>query len=224
VNYSEECFYNQDKNLMHKWDHYFEIYDRHFKKYRNQNIVILEIGVFHGGSLQMWRDYFGPKAKIYGLDINPKCKVMEKEGFRIFIGDQSDKKFLRSLKEEIPPIDILIDDGGHTMEQQIATYEVLFPHVTENGIYLCEDLHTSYWNAYGGGYKKPGTFIEYAKSLVDDISAFHSRNPASKDRDFKVTDFTRSANSIHFYDSVCVIEKRKRGPPKNMAIGTTKIL
>ncbi len=225
MNDLEKYFYNNKKNLLHKWEHYFEIYDRHFKKYRNQDIVILEIGVSHGGSLQMWRDYFGPKAKIYGVDINPKCKIMEKEGFKIFIGDQADKEFLWSLKKSLPPIDILIDDGGHTMKQQIATYEVLFEHIRDDGVYLCEDLHTSYWDRFDGGYKKPGTFIEYSKNFVDGVNAFHSIAPLSTNNsNFRVTDFTRSANSIHFYDSVCVIEKQKRKPPTNKITGNKTIL
>jgi cephalosporin hydroxylase len=119
MNDLEKYFRLNDKRLIHKWNHYFEVYDRHFSKYRNKDIVILEIGVSHGGSLQMWKDYFGDKAKIYGIDINPQCKEFEEENIKIFIGSQSDRNFLREVKAQIPPIDILIDDGGHTMVQQI---------------------------------------------------------------------------------------------------------
>ena len=62
--------------------------------------------------------------------------------------------FLKKLYAALPPLDILIDDGGHTMNQQITTFEVLFDKVKEDGIYLCEDLHTSYFKYFGGGYKK----------------------------------------------------------------------
>ena len=81
-----------------RWNHYFDIYERHFNKFRNKEIVVLEIGVAHGGSLQMWKEYFGDKAKIYGIDINPKCKEFEEENIEIFIGSQSDKKFLQKVK------------------------------------------------------------------------------------------------------------------------------
>ena len=64
-----------------------------------------------------------------------------------------------------------IDDGGHTMGQQIATFEEMYPKVNENGVFLIEDLHTSYWQSYGGGYRKPGTFMEYAKALTDQLNA-----------------------------------------------------
>ena len=84
----------------------------------------------------MWKEYFGPNAKITGVDINEHCKQLEEERIEIFIGDQEDRGFLKALAEKIPRIDILIDDGGHTMKQQINTFEVLFPCIDENGIFL----------------------------------------------------------------------------------------
>jgi len=110
-------FENNDGRLIDKWMHYFEIYDRHFQQFRGRDIHILEIGVYHGGSLQMWKAYFGEQAKIYGVDIQSACKKFEENNVRIFIGDQADRRFLRSLREEIPRVDIVIDDGGHTMTQ-----------------------------------------------------------------------------------------------------------
>lgn len=202
-------YFNTNKGrLIHKYMHYFDVYERHFARFRNQEVVILEIGVSHGGSLQMWRDYFGPRAKIYGIDVNPECRKLEEEHIKIFIGSQSDKNFLREIKKSIPPIDILIDDGGHNMRQQIVSYEELFPHVKENGIYLIEDLHTSYWLRYGGGHKRKGTFIEYSKNFIDALQAFHSRQ-----KSLRVNAFTTSVDSLHYYDSILVIEKKKREEP-----------
>ena len=132
MNDLRKYFDNNTNRVIHKWEHYFEIYDRHFSAYRDKEIVILEIGVFQGGSLQMWKNYFGPKAKIYGIDIDPDCKKFEEENIEIFIGSQSDKKFLRKLKNEIPPIDILIDDGGHTMNQIKTSFLELFDQVKED--------------------------------------------------------------------------------------------
>jgi len=114
----------------------------------------------------MWKNYFGPKARIYGIDIKPECKQAEEEQIEIIIGDQEDRQFLRKLGRNIPRIDILIDAGGHSMKQQINTFEELFPHIDKNGVYLCEDLHTSYRKGAGGGYKKKGTFIEYSKNFI----------------------------------------------------------
>jgi len=155
-----DYFEHNNGKLIHKWVHYFDIYHYHFKKYRKKRITVLEFGVFQGGSLQMWRKYFGHKARIIGVDINPKCKNLKEKGIEIFIGDQEDRVFLKELIQKIGNIDIVIDDGGHTMKQQINSFEELFPHVNDGGVYLVEDLHTSYWNDYQGGYHTKGTFIE----------------------------------------------------------------
>jgi len=210
----ENYFYNNEKNLIHKWDHYFEIYDRHFKKYKDKDVVLLEVGVSRGGSLQMWSDYFGKGSKFFGIDIDPRCKEFENENTKIFIGSQSDRKFLGYVKDNIPPVDILIDDGGHYMNQQIILFEQLFGYIKQNGVYLCEDTHSSYWLVFGGGYKRRGTFIEYSKNFIDMLNAFHSEQ--SK---YKINNFTKSVNSIHYYDSVLVIEKRKREKPKDVISG-----
>lgn len=196
---------NSSNRLVHKWEHYFEIYDRYFSQYRGKEIHFLEIGVSQGGSLQMWKSYFGDKAKIYGIDINPKCKTLEEENIEIFIGSQSDPVFLQKLKQELPPFDIILDDGGHTMEQQIVSFRELYSHVKPNGLYLCEDNHTSYLIKYGGGYKRRGTFIEFTKNLIDELHAFHSLQSG-----LQPTGFTKSAKSIHFFDGVVVIEKEPR--------------
>ena len=211
----EKYFRNNNKRLIHKWKHYFDIYEHHFSRFRDKEIVILEIGVYQGGSLQMWKDYFGSKARIYGIDINPRCKDLEEENIRIFIGSQANRKFLREVKKSIPPVDILIDDGGHTMKQQKVTFEELFGHVKDDGIYLCEDLHTSYRLSYGGGYRRMGTFIEYSKRFIDYLNAWHSR-----ERWLKVNSFTKTVDSLHYYDSILVIEKRKREKPVDEKSGT----
>ena len=210
----EKYFRNNNNRLIHKWNHYFDIYERHFNRFRNKEIVILEIGVSQGGSLQMWKDYFGDKAKIFGIDIDPRCKKLEEENIKIFIGSQSDREFLRKIKETIPLVDILIDDGGHYMDQQIVSYEELFSHIKNNGVYLCEDLHTSYWPKWGGGHRKSDTFIEYSKNFIDYLHAFHSKQSS-----LKVNSFTRSADSIHYYDSIIVIEKRNREKPLSLRSG-----
>jgi 23S rRNA U2552 (ribose-2'-O)-methylase RlmE/FtsJ len=214
MNDLEKYFNNNSGNLIHKWKHYFDIYDTYFKKFRNKNITILEIGVYHGGSLQMWKDYFGPNAKIYGVDINPNCKELEDDQIKIFIGSQEDRKFLRNLVKVIPRIDILIDDGGHTMKQQIAAFEELYSHVDDNGIYLCEDLHTSYWKNYGGKYRGKNSFIEYSKNFIDYLNAWHSES-----NKLRVTDFTKTTYALHYYDSILVIEKKIIDKPYDVKKG-----
>lgn len=214
MNNLEKYFRANNDRQIHKWIHYFDIYDRHFSGFRNKKVTILEIGVFQGGSLQMWKNYFGDQATIYGIDINPECKNLEEENISIFIGSQSDRNFLKSVKQQIPKIDILIDDGGHTMSQQIITFEELFDHVSDDGIYLCEDLMTSYWLKYGGGLKRRGTFIEYSKNFIDFLHGYHSVQ-----KNFGVSSFTKSVDSIHYYDGIIVIEKKIRTEPVHEKTG-----
>jgi len=212
-------FDNKANHVIHKWIHYFDIYHRHFNHLRgHQNINILEIGVSHGGSLEMWNDYFGQNnVMIYGMDIDAKCMKMELKypNMKIFIGDQSDPKFLNNLISKLPKLDIIIDDGGHQMDQQKISFDILYPHLKENGIYLCEDLHTSYWKEYNGGYKNSNTFIEYIKNYIDKLNAYHSQSHL-----LKIDTFTNTTNSIHFYDSVVVIEKKNKLPLQSIMKGT----
>lgn len=210
----QEYFEKNRANAIDKWLHYFDIYDFWFKKYKNKQVVILEIGIFQGGSLNMWRNYLGKDAKLYGIDANPLCKQFESENTKIFIGSQEDREFLRKVKAQIPKIDILIDDGGHTMNQQITTFEEMYDHVTQNGIYVCEDLHTSYWEVYGGGFKRESTFIEYSKTLIDRLNAWHVQDGA-----IEVSEFTRSTYSLHYYDSVLVIQKKLIERPTSKVTG-----
>lgn len=214
----QKYFENNTSNAIHKWLHYFDIYDFWFKKYKNQPVVILEIGVYQGGSLNMWRDYFGEKAQIYAVDINPLCKQFETENTKIFIGSQEDRAFLRDVKNKIPPVDILIDDGGHTMRQQIITFEELYESVKSDGIYLCEDLHTSYWKSHGGGLQRKNSFIEYSKKFIDSINAWNSRS-----KYFSIDEITKSTYSLHYYPSILVIEKKTMTPPRSQKKGNIVI-
>ena len=202
MNELEQYFEKNDKRLINKYQHYFDVYDKHFSKYKGQEITIVEVGVFQGGSLQMWRSYFGPKAKIWGIDIDPRCKLLEEQNTNIIIGSQEDETFLESIYDITGPIDILIDDGGHTQKQQIETFKILFDKIKNDGVYLCEDVHTSYWLSYGGGSNRMGTFIQFTKKLIDKLNAYHS-----EENSLQVDSFTKSAKSIHYYDSIVVIEK-----------------
>ena len=207
-------FLDNPGRLIQKWHHYFEIYHRHFASFRGRAPVVLEIGVFQGGSLQMWKEYFGPGARIVGLDIDPRCSRFEEEQISVMIGDQADRGFLAEVRRRLPHIDIVIDDGGHTMPQQITSFEELYPHLQPNGVYLCEDIHTSYAPHYGGGYRRAGTFLEYGKGLIDRLYAWYSFEP-----EFAVDALTRSTYALHFYDSVLVVEKRPMKPPVQSTTG-----
>jgi hypothetical protein len=204
----ERYFQRHRGPQIHKWMHYFDVYHRHLKRFRGRPVVMVEFGVQYGGSAQMWREYLGPDAVVHGVDIDPRCKAWEQPGLHIHIGDQADRAFLRRLVREIGPIDIVIEDGGHHPDQQIATFEVVYPKVRPGGVFLIEDLHTSYWPEYGGGLGVPGTFMDYAKGLTDRLNAFHSREEG-----FEPDRFTRTTTSMHYYDSVIVFEKGKVSEP-----------
>ena len=153
------------KSIKHST--YFDSYDHFFSRYRNQNITFIEIGVLNGGSLFMWRDYFGPKARIIGVDLNPNAKKWEDEGFEIYIGSQSDTAFWEGFIEKVGLIDVVLDDGGHTYEQQIITTECLLPAMKDGGLILVEDTHTSYMDGFG---RKKESFIPYTKMLIDKVN------------------------------------------------------
>tara|TARA_A100000164_G_scaffold302096_1_gene277481 strand:- start:306 stop:1157 length:852 start_codon:yes stop_codon:yes gene_type:complete len=146
---------------------YFNVYDQLLSQYRDKSIVFLEIGILDGGSLFMWRDFFGPQARIIGVDLNPEAKKWEKEGFEIFIGDQSSTEFWKKTLNSIGKLDIVLDDGGHTYEQQIMTTESVIPFINDGGVIIVEDCHTSYMKKFG--FRKL-SFINYAKKLVDNIN------------------------------------------------------
>lgn len=214
-----ELFYNHDDRLIHKWDHYFEIYEQYFAKYKGRPVNILEIGISHGGSLQLWKKYFGDQANVYAIDVNPQCKKFEEEKVNIFIGSQSDEAFLQSVLKELPDLDIVLDDGGHTMLQQIVSFENLYLKVKNGGLYIVEDTHTSYWHEYHGGIKKTGSFIEYSKNLVDSIYEGHITEKGK----ILINEITRHINSIAFYDSIVVFEKKERPTPFHIRKGTETI-
>lgn len=153
------------KSIKHST--YFDSYDHFFSIYRNKKITFVEVGVLGGGSLFMWRNYFGPEARIIGIDLNPSARKWEEHGFEIFIGSQSDIKFWDYFKKEVGLIDVVLDDGGHTYEQQIITTECLLPSIQDGGIILVEDTHTSYMEGFG---PKSKSFIEYTKMLIDKIN------------------------------------------------------
>jgi hypothetical protein len=185
--------------------HYFDAYEHHFERFRGKQPTVLEIGVFGGGSLAMWKDYFGPGASILGLDINPECKAHEADGIKIYIGSQDDPSLIRKILEETPHIDIVIDDGSHRMDHLVATFNLLYDNISPPGVYFVEDTHTCYWPEYLGGLHEPASFMEFTKAKLDEINAVHARGTLA------ITEFTRSTRSITIYDSICVFEKAPQG-------------
>jgi hypothetical protein len=194
-------FLTHDGRPTMKLSHYYPIYERHFARFVNRSLTMVEIGVSKGGSLQLWKRYLGPFAQIVGLDINPKCKKVEEDQIAVRIGDQKDTAFLQGVIDEFGAPDIVVDDGSHIMQDVTAAFGFLYPRMPENGVYLVEDMCTAYWPECGGGLGEPASFIEFSKKLIDELNADHARGAISR------TEFTATTMSIHFYDCVVVFER-----------------
>jgi hypothetical protein len=211
-------FYTNSGTLVHKWRNYLDVYDRHLSRFRDTPFKMLEIGVSEGGSLAMWRKYFGHDATIFGIDIDPRCAKFDGRDGQVRIGSQADPQFLGSVVQEMGGVDVVLDDGSHIASHQRTSFQTLFPLLSEGGVYLCEDLHTSYWGAeFEGGYRKAGAFIEVAKQIIDDIHAdFHDRNQT-------LVGAHRSIHGLHFYNSILAIEKQSQPPPAHIRVGTATL-
>ena len=189
------------KNLKHvslKCDTYFQAYEEIFNKYVGKKITFVEVGVLHGGSLFMWREYFGKEARIIGIDLHPKAKELEKYGFEIYIGSQSDKSFWKGFFAKVGKIDILLDDGGHGNDQQIITLVESIHNTNDDGIIVIEDVHASYMKRFGNPSKH--SFVNYSKYLINVVN---SRFPDTK---IKKNDFKNKIYSVSFYESIVAIK------------------
>ena len=177
------------------WRHgYTKIYDEVFEKLRDEPIKLLEIGVKRGASLRLWAEVF-LNAEIFGIDINARCASHETDRFKIIIGDSCDSELIKEVSE-YGPFDIIIDDGSHDMQPQKTTFSLLWPYVNKKGIYVIEDLFTSYNpNPHDPdrGIDNPDSTIAMLKGLVDGIHR-HGAGPYDID-------------SISFYRKICFIKK-----------------
>lgn len=202
--------YRTDKWNVH-W--YAQHYEELFGRTRCKRINLLEIGVGGeenprkgGNSLRMWRAYF-PKGHIFGVDLYDKSAH---NGARIqtFRGSQADPEFLDTVVREIGKIDVIIDDGSHINSHMISTFQHLFPHLADGGVYAVEDSQTSYWTGYGGketDRNDTTTVMGYFKSLADCVNwreFKHSYTPNY---------FDLNIESIAFYHNLIVIKKRFNG-------------
>ena len=163
-----DLFYDS-KYYSLKYKNYFPIYEKLFSQYRGKEITFVEIGVLSGGSLQMWKKFFGEKARIIGIDLNSDAKKFEELGFEIFIGSQSDKVFWKNFFSKVGSVDIILDDGGHTNFQQIMTTCICVPLIRDNGMLVVEDVFHSYGVSYGSkGFYNPSkySFINFCKKIT----------------------------------------------------------
>jgi len=182
-----------------KWSNYFEVYEKIFKKFVNKKITFVEIGIGDGGSLFMWKNFFGKKARIIGIELNPEAKKLEKFGFEIFIGNQSEPLFWKKFYNKVGKIDILLDDGGHKNIQQITSFMESYEFINPNGLIVIEDTHTSYMKKKGFNNPSKYSFINFSNNLIESI---HRRNPMINK---KLDNLAKKIESIYFFDSIVSI-------------------
>jgi hypothetical protein len=156
--------------------------------------------------MRMWSRFFGPDARLVGVDIDPVALISAGDRYTVVLADQADPDAMRDLAQKHGPFDVIIDDGGHSMVQQITSIETLFPMLNEGGVYLVEDCHTSYWEQYDGGRGREGTFMEWVKTRLDDLNGYHQKDGVEPV-------WTRQVDGIHVYDSVVVLDKKTRFAP-----------
>ncbi len=201
-----------------KWLHYFPIYERILGEFRTRPIRFLEIGVYHGSSLQMWKRYFHPDSVILGIDIDPTCVQFENSDSKIYvrIGDQSDTAFLQRVIQEFGPFDVILDDGSHLCSDMVKTFDYAFLNgLTDRGVYFVEDTHTNFW---GHWRDQKYSFIDLCKDLVDyshshywgqsGIDVFASGNPQRLSA-ISVPRIGSEIEEIRFFDSIIVIYRNK---------------
>ena len=202
------------ENYSVKWEKYFPIYEKYFSKLKNKKITFVEIGIFNGGSLKMWKNYFGVDAKIIGIDINPDCKKFEEKQNDIFveIGNQSDDKFWQTFFNKYGEVDLILDDGGHTNLDQIKTTVNTVQHIKDGGILMVEDTHTSYVDEYNSSKKY--SFINFSKKVIDDINS-----NIDLDLGIKINfSLKRYIYSVDFYESIVCFNIDKSKTKKDVKI------
>lgn len=211
-----EIFYSQYK-FADKYDPYFDVYETWFAKFRGRSPRVLEIGVQHGGSANMWLDYFGAGTKVMGVDLDTNCLQHATDDITVVIGDQGDSKFWQQFLTKHPErYDIVIDDGGHRMQEMIQTFMAVSQLIDAGGIYIIEDTHTAYWSdasLYPAphddfGLYNPNNVLEFTKDAVDVLNLDHivPHRGVIQQIDASTTQLYRNVIGLHYYNSMIVFE------------------
>lgn len=195
-----------------KWVHYFDVYDRCISDFvaertrrgLTEPLRMLEIGVWRGGSLELWREFLGDEAVIFGVDIDPDSANLSGDIAEVRIGSQTDEAFMRGVLQDMGGVDVIVDDGSHRSQDVLKTLRFLYPALAFPGLYIIEDLHTSYWADWGGGFKSKRSSLEQLKSLVD---VLHSPYTDAHVDQFGLGLTHSCLKGVHFYDSMIVLEK-----------------
>jgi Methyltransferase domain len=208
----EKWFWANKGRTVHKLTHYLPLYEHYFGAYRNSKVRFLEIGVSRGGSLAMWRHFFGPEATIYGIDIDPACAAFDDETARVRIGSQDDPAFLRSVVQEMGGVDVVLDDGSHMAKHIRGSFETLFPLLSNHGTYMIEDLCASYWRSFSGFFWQQ-SFFQMIPAMIDDMH--HWYHPYGQ----SIAASADHLVGLHIHDSMVVIDKAPMRAPISTQTG-----
>ncbi len=220
-----QIYREHEGKVSDRWHLYLAEYDRLFAPYREKPVRLLEIGVQNGGSLDIWGKVFPHARKIVGCDVDPDCSRLQYDDPRIalVIGDALSDEVRQRVLKHSPAFELIIDDGSHRSGDIICAFARYFPSLEEDGLYLVEDLHCSYWQEYSGGLYHPDSAVAFFKRLVDVINREHwgiDRTRTEFLRAFEARyraplheGMLRQIHSIEFLNSLCVI--RKRTAPRN---------
>lgn len=203
--------FEESKNFSTKYSKYFKIYEELFTAYKDRPITFVEIGVYNGGSLEIWKKFFNKESRIIGIDINPECKKLEEQGFEIFIGDQSKANFWEDFFKKVGKVDIILDDGGHKNDQQIITLVNCIKNINNGGLLAVEDTHTSYLKEFTNSEKY--SFINFSKKLIDDINYTYPNLG-----NFKFS-LNKYIYSMVFYESFVVFRINTERAKENTLVG-----
>lgn len=208
-------------------DHnYTSTYEKYLSNIKDKPLKILEIGFAVGCSARIWDEYFThPKTQLYFMDNNKDCYNYAQglsSRCSLHIIDQANRSQLLKFTETIDTdFDIIIDDGGHMMHQQITSFNTLFPALKKGGLYIIEDLHTSYWASYGsaGNYDHPkassDSAIRFLQNLVDELNfigartGYANKHRCSAQSLATFSTYQKDIASIHFYTSLCFVFKHE---------------
>lgn len=202
---------------LFKWEHYFPVYETHLSRFINTDVTLFEIGVLGGGSLQMWKQFLGPRANIVGLEIDPNCKNFEDRSISVEIGDQGSEQFLSDvvMKHGLP--DIVIDDGSHINSDIMKTLLFFQDKMPKNASYIIEDCHALFHEAWEGNPDAQGTLFDWVR---EQFSVMHQHYLVQEEKPLVET---IGITGFHIYDSIIALDFGKRKSFKAFQIASRNI-
>lgn len=190
------CLYGTDKSSL--GHDYCRTYDALLSPMRERPITLMEIGVWEGASIAMWREYFS-RGLIVGVDVDTsRVRGDYIEGTHIRQGDATNDLFLRSVVADFDVFDVIIDDGSHMADQASRTFAALWPYVADGGLYIVEDIHTYFW-ARANPTGAEAWLFELSRDAIG--RGVDRADPQSERK-------LSSVASVQFYESLAVIIKK----------------